>query len=80
MASKTAPPAAKRKRRARHRKEALHGQDWKKLKGGWWVDGRGDLRSPKRLARREVEAKMGRLSGRQWVRIRKALRRAERAS
>lgn len=70
----------KRKRRGKHRAEAVLGQPWKKFKGGWMTDGRGDIRSPKRLFRQAMESRFGKLSGRQWTKLRKSLRRAERAA
>lgn len=39
-------------------------------------NGRGDYLSPRRQRRRNVESVIGRISGRQWVRHRKALHKA----
>jgi hypothetical protein len=48
---------------------------WQFFKGGSAIDGRGDRRSAKRLARQELCRRHAVTSGRQWVRLRRQLRR-----
>lgn len=64
------------KRKKAKQRDPLRQFTWKDNKDGSAMDGRGDYRSPKRLQRQRMCAIYGITSGRQWVRLRKELRRA----
>lgn len=68
--------AGKRRKAKRGLRDPLRSQPWKRFKNGDAIDGRGDFRSAKRELRRALCAKYGVTSGRQWVRLRRALRRS----
>lgn len=65
-----------KKKSARGMRDPLRSQPWKRFKNGDAIDGRGDLRSAKRELRRRLCAEHGVTTGRQWVRLRRALRHA----
>lgn len=68
---------SKKKRKAHARKrDTLTSQPWTRHKDGSAIDGRGDYRSAKRIKRQLLCALYGVTTGRQWVRLRRALRRA----
>ncbi len=70
-------PTRRRKKKLKYRDpNRTKGQPWKDYKDGSAIDGRGDYRSPKRLQRQRLCALHGVTSGRQWVRLRRELRRA----
>lgn len=66
-----------KKRKARvGKRDPIKSQKWERFKNGDAIDGRGDFRSAKREERRRLCALHGVTTGRQWVRLRRALRRA----
>jgi hypothetical protein len=67
----------RKKKSQRGMRDPQRSYPWQRFKNGDAIDGRGDFRSAKRLARQAMCAKYGVTTGRQWVRLRRALRRAK---
>lgn len=66
----------RKKKSQRGFRDPLKSEPWQRMKNGDAIDGRGDYRSAKRLRRQLLCAQYGVTSGRQWVRLRRTLRRA----